>query len=323
MSAITQQKRRRHTKTLAGILVCLAVWFVLYHSLAGGTLLAHNVYDSYALQAKNWLNGSVSIAGGERYTWLELATYHGKYYLSFPPVPAVLQLPWVMALGENTPSNLITAIYALFAAAGVYFVLAKSGKSPQTCACWTLLATLGSNFTVITASGGVWLQAQILNLCFAVWGLYFYLADQKCAAFALLALAVGCRPFSVVLAAILFLPEIRACAKSGKRGQLLKMAALPLLIAALLCGYNYVRFGNPLEFGHNYLPEFLNSPKGQFSLSYLPTNLLRLLRPVTLSPNLQLQFPLFDGFLFFLANPIFAVWFVLIAKCAVRRRMGG
>ena len=41
---------------------------------------------------------------------------------------------------------------------------------------------------------------------------------------------------------------------------------------------NAARFGNPMEFGHNYLPEFVRAEKGQFSLSYAMGHLKQLLR---------------------------------------------
>ena len=38
--------KRDHIAALGGITACLALALLLYHSLAGGTLLAHDVYDS-------------------------------------------------------------------------------------------------------------------------------------------------------------------------------------------------------------------------------------------------------------------------------------
>ena len=84
-------------------------------------------------------------------------------------------------------------------------------------------------------------------------------------------------------------------------------------------GYNLARFGNPLEFGHSYLPEFTRAANGQFSPVYLASNLLNLLRPVTLDSNLQLHFELFNGFLFFLANPLFLLWAFCVAAVRLRR----
>ena len=86
--------------------------------------------------------------------------------------------------------------------------------------------------------------------------------------------------------------------------------------------YNYVRFGNPLEFGHNYLPEFLEAPDGQFHLSYLLENLRNiLLRPVTINASGRLEFPYFNGFLFYVANPLYLLLFIQVFRDGRARHM--
>ena len=127
---------RRHGAALAALLGCLALALLLYHDLAGGTLLQHSPYDSYALQAENWLAGRIWIEDGEAYPWLELAVYQGRYYQSFPPVPAAALLPFV-ALGggaQAVPSNLICGVYGLLAAAGVYGCFWRRGAPPAAAA---------------------------------------------------------------------------------------------------------------------------------------------------------------------------------------------
>lgn len=168
---------KQHAAALAGSLGLLALALLFYHSLAGGTLLQPNAYDSYLLQAQNWLAGRSFIQNGESYPWLELAIFHGKYYLSFPPVPSVLALPFA-ALGLSV-SNLVQALYALLALAGVYLCFWQQGRTPQHCAEWAVFFTLGSNFFWLACSGGVWMQAQALNLCFAVWGAFFICGGRR------------------------------------------------------------------------------------------------------------------------------------------------
>lgn len=119
---------KQHAAALAGGLGLLALALLFYHSLAGGTLLAENVYDSYLLQAQNWLAGRMDIADGASRPWLELAVFEGRYYLSFPPAPSVLALPWA-ALGLSA-GNLTQAVYALVALAGVYLCFWQQKYSP-------------------------------------------------------------------------------------------------------------------------------------------------------------------------------------------------
>ena len=76
-----------------------------------------------------------------------------------------------------------------------------------------------------------------------------------------------------------------------------------ILVAAAYMAFNYARFGSPLVFGHRYLPEF--SSESQFAFSNIPQNLKYLFRPVTLTRFLRPEYPIYDGFLFFIANPFF------------------
>lgn len=316
--------RRDHAATLGGILACLALALLLYHSLAGGTLLTANPYDSYALQAENWLAGRNYIANGENYPWLELAVYEGRYYHSFPPVPVLWMLPWVVAFGSAAavPSNLAMALLALLCAAGCYVCCACAGLAPAAAACLTLFVSFGSNAFWLSTSGGVWFLAQMLGLCLVLWGLFFAqreTAASTAAASLCMALAVGCRPFYAALLAVWFLCRV-ARNRRALTARILLPALLPAaLVACCLMGYNIARFGNPLEFGHNHLPEFTRTIEGQFSLSYLPGNLANLLRPVTLDESLQLHFEVFNGFLFFVANPLFLLWALRGASCALHK----
>lgn len=309
---------RRHLQALAGSLSLLALALVLYHSLAGGTLLSPNVYDSYLLQAKNWLEGRAYIEGGENYPWLELAVFEGRYYLSFPPAPSVLAL-LPAALGLSL-GNLWQALWALAALAGVYLCFWQTGHAPRSCAFWALFSTLCSNFFWLACSGGVWFQAQVLNFAFTVWGLFFWLKKQYAPAFFLLALAVGCRPFTALFAVVLWLGAALGAAKERRWGRLAAFTAPPAAVALALRWYNFIRFGNPFEFGHSYLPEFVRDG-GQFTLENFWQNLWNVLRPVTLTSSLELSFSTFNGFCLFVASPIFLLWAVDIVRAAAEKRL--
>lgn len=320
----TQAAARRHAAALAGVLACLALALLLFHDLAGGTLLAANPYDSYALQAENWLAGRNYIAGGAQYPWLELAIYQGRYYQSFPPVPAVALLPWVALCGgaAAVPSNLAIALWALGAAAGVYACFWRRGASPATAAYFAVFCALGSNLFWLASSGGVWFLAQVLGFALAVWGAFFALAGTPAGdalASACLAAAVGCRPFYAVLGLAWGVGQLRRAVRQRRAAALLPALLPAAIIAAAMMAYNLARFGNPLEFGHTYLPEFQREADGQFSLAYLASNLRNLLRPVGLSATLALEFPAFNGFLPFVANPLFTLW-LGCGLAALRRR---
>ena len=297
--------------------------YIFIHMLFGGTLLSYNCWDSYSLQAMSWLSGRLDM--GKNYEWLELAVYNGKYYLSFPPLPSVVMLPFVLLFGEKTPSNLVSALYGIFTAMIAYKILKKAGMKRGGAVFFAIAYVWGSNMLWLSTSGGVWFLAQGLNMLLLTACVYFAQQKMQMAAYAMAALAVGCRPFSVCM----FLPLMAYFYTADKdrpradriRGQI-RSLIIPVFIALCYMLYNYVRFGNVLEFGHNYLPEFTESEKGQFSLSYILPNLYNLLlRPVTLRADLTLEYPLFDGFMFYIANPMFLIWFAAVVKDVRQKKL--
>lgn len=154
--------KRQRIQYLWGMLALMLLVYILLHDLLGGTLFAHEPLDSYTLQALAWREGRLSL--GQDYPWLELATYQGDWYVSFPPFPSVVMLPLTYLFGENTPNNLLIILYAMGTAALAYLCLCRRGVKPPAAAFLGLFYVLGSNMCWMSTSGGVWFQAQALNM---------------------------------------------------------------------------------------------------------------------------------------------------------------
>ncbi len=144
---------------------------------------------------------------------------------------------------------------------------------------------------------------------FLLLGVNSLLDNKKGWTYAFFALAVGCRPFSAVYIIAAFLYFAYKDRQSGFWNIVKSnmIAAIPLIIIAIIyMSYNFARFGNPLEFGHNYLPEFTTSEKGQFSFAYFLDNLKDLLRfGISFDEKMHLTFD--QPFCFLIANPIILV----------------
>ncbi len=306
-------------RTFWALMAVMAAGYFLLSDLMGGTLWQHQPWDSYTLQTWNWLHGRTYIAEPEKYEYLELAIYEGRYYVSFPPLPSVALLPFVALWGLDTPNNILIAYYGLLSAALAFAIMRARGRSPRNAAFWALVCVWGSNMLWMTTNGGVWFQAQALNMVMCLAAVLCAIRGKKAASTTFLALAVGCRPLSAIFLPIFAL--LFAWNEREKHGGFLKSCLAqwkcvigPILIGACYMAYNYARFGDPLQFGHDYLPEFMRAEHGQFHISYLWPNLKQLLfTPVTISGG-RLSFPLFQGFMFFVADPIFIIWAV---RCAV------
>ena len=325
MTAARKRKRlSSDSLALPILLLGMVLFYLFYHDLAGGTLFSHNGWDSYTLQADAWLRGRIAL--DQDYPYLELAIYKGQYYVSFPPLPAVLLLPFVLLFGLNTPNNLILAVWAMAAIPALYLSFRKTRLDELPSAVFSLLFFGGSNLLWISTCAGVWFIAQILNFTFLCWALYFFSVRRHVLCTAFIALAVGCRPLSALYLIPVFLHFVRENRQNGRSLGQAVLSEWPCVLSALLIGlaymfYNIVRFGNPLEFGHNYLPEFVRSPEGQFSLSYLWPNLkAALFGFLSLEPDATLRFSEFGSMAFYIANPIFLAMGVQTITDLVHKR---
>ena len=200
----------------------------------------------------------------------DASLYHGRYYLYFGVVPAVLLfVPWKLAGLGDLPQNLAAALFAwggfLFSALLLRRLQhAYLGPRPR----WMeWLATL--------ALGLANVAPFILRAPFvyevAIAGGYFFLSGSawlfasagaggrlRVARLSLgglfLGLAIGCRPnllVAVPLLPLLAWPALREHRDRRARAALAVLA--PLGLCLLLLGtYNALRFGSPLEFGARY-----------------------------------------------------------------------
>ncbi len=289
-------------------------------------LFGHAVHDSYTLMALAWRRGKLSL--GRDYPWLELAVYGGDWYVSFPSVPALVMLPLTFIFGENTPNTLAVGLYFL----GAYFAgyhLARRFRGPVEACFLALFMCLGCNMLDLSLTGDVWYQAQLLSFllvtCCAL-GLTGESRGGWALGLVCLALSVGCRPFQAAFVPFAVAALWRNLNPDGALSPgrtlraMLPCLILPALVALALGWYNWARFGNPLEFGHNYLPEFTRDPDlPQMAIKYIGKNIRNLLR-LPYFENGRLEFVRFDGFAFWLANPIYVTAAAAMVLKAKRRR---
>ena len=282
--------------------------FVLIHQIIDTSILESSVYNSYELQAKAWLKGQVFL--DHNYEYLEIAIYNGHYFVSFPPFPSVFLLPFVIIFGDSIPTNLISFIIFCFCFIIMYKIMKKKNFSEMYAIMMSLAFTVGTNLISLSMNSGVWFIAQSLNYLLCLLAIYAFLNNKKYLVYLCLAFAVGCRPFSIIYMLMFFIYYL-VNDKEEKFLIKLKKNIIPLIpsiiIGMIYMWYNYIRFDNVLEFGHNYLPEFLESPYGQFNFHYLLPNLKDFLfNGITVDKKLHLRFMM--PFSLFIANPIFIIY---------------
>ena len=231
--------------------------------------------------------------------WVELP--RGSYrrvgetwYVSFPPGPAVVMLPFVAIWGLQVWDVLITCLLAALIPAVLVHLLdrergTEGGHGREHL--WVALAwTFASPATFVGANGRVWFTAQIAAALFAV--LYVCTAwrvRRPGWAGLWLGLAVACRPANMVGAVVVFALEWW---RAGRRMRAAVAFVLPLAAIGLaLAWHNVVRFESPFEFGHRFLEirwQARMQEVGMFSAEYLVRNLRVLF---ALLPQVQPTWP--------------------------------
>lgn len=316
---ILRKPQLGNCKDFLMLLLCIIPIFALVYALTGCAPWSDNPYNSYALQAASWLEGRLDL--GANYSHLEIAGYAGKYYVSFPPFPSYVLLPFAVFFGANTPDNWIALFSALLGALYTLRLLRDFGKTGFSGVFWALFFSVGTNLLFVTVNGWVWFMAQ--NFCYTLTMMSLFYANRSKGGISLLcwAAAVGCRPFQILyIPVILYILYVN----SGYPNPFKMLSKHPLWLAGpivLGASYmilNYLRFGSVFEFGHNYLPEFLEAENGQFSLAYIQENLANLFRIPEFTAG-RWALPKFNGMAFWLVSPVFISYVICLVLSVLKK----
>lgn len=310
--------RKRQTDIVASVALCLCVMLgygVLYrfHSEA---FFSSTIYNTYTRQALAWRQGLLHLP--ENVPYLELAVFEGEYYVSFPPVPSVVLWILTFLFGEQTPDGLLIKLYAVLGAWGLFVYLRRRSLSVASACFWAVFCTFGGCMWAITQTGAVWYMAQVMAFALMSLSLGCLGMGSPSGCLVLYALAVGCRPFDALYGPVL-LWLLWGEKKSVKA--LIPGTLMGLCIAFAYGWYNYARFGNIFEFGHNYLPEFSTEGGKQFALEHVANNLRTFVAGLPFGKDWEDKWYIQQfGFSMFIANPVFILLMVwLFADCILRR----
>lgn len=249
-----------------------------YEKLAESILDGH-VYldygdDTSALEAlENPYDPAKRTAAHVRFRW-DHVWYNSHYYMYFGVVPVFLIfIPFRLITGQSLTTYHATQVFVAAAIIGffmLFYLLAKAFFPKMSLGTYLALSCAFSILSLwySTSAPALYCTAITSAICMEIWSLYFFFravyAEQKENRQILLAgigalfgaLAFGCRP-PIALVNIIVLPLLYVFLRQRKFSTRLlgklALAAMPyFVIGAALMYYNYIRFGNPFEFGQTY-----------------------------------------------------------------------
>lgn len=278
-------------------------------------------WNTYTLQAMAWRDGLLHLP--HDFPWLELAVYpqvyedgmllleEANYYVSFPPLPSLALLPLTYIFGESTPDNLLVKIYGLVGCYAIYAALKTAGNRRPGAALLAFLITTASSALPMMLNGAVWYHAQMLAFMLMCLSVMLMLKNMPTGSLLLYALSVACRPFDALYGPLLFFVYLRTHRKQPFKKTVLHLlpgTLLGLCVAAGLGWYNWARFGDIFEFGHNYLPEFSFQGGIQFSPDHVKNHIDTFILGSPLSVNWDGSYSFNQyGYSFLLACPALAL----------------
>jgi hypothetical protein len=298
---------------LCAFMVYVLVTGVYFATAPREVIFEHTPCNHFAHLAQSWLDGRFDLKDGPpAYAQNnDFAQYKGKWYVAFPPFPALILLPFVAFAGE--PEGVRDGqVFLWLAGVGpaILFLalerLRRCGRSPRSVGGNLLLAlafAFGTVFYFTAVQGTVWFAAHVVGVALAAGYLFFCLnGTHPFLAGVCLGLASLTRA-PLLFAVPLFLFEALRASDRGSpflqgRGATFSLRwfsaqsarlewrkLIPMLlwfsipVAACLAVsfvHNYVRFGSPFETGYQYLTVAWAARMkkwGLFHLHYLPRNL--------------------------------------------------
>jgi hypothetical protein len=257
-------------------------------------LRSHTPANHFALLAEAWLAGRLDLGGPPpAYTGNnDFAVFEGKHYVSFPPFPALLLVPFVKLAGsaERVKDGQIFLWFAGVGPAFLFLALEKlraSGRSERSLfenAALAVLFALGTVYWFSAVQGTVWFAAHVIGAALACVSLWASIdAERPLVAGLCLGLGFATRtPLGFAFPFFAYEAWRRTSELEGAaRGRALArlgawFAAPAAVVLGLVLWHNRARFGDAFELGHRHL-SILWRPRiekwGLFSYHYLGRNL--------------------------------------------------
>ena len=151
-----------------------ALTFIIYFLSAS----KNTPYDYFVKLADAFVNHRLYLL--ENPPWLsELITFKDKYYVVFPPMPAVLLFPLVALFGAGVSQTIFSIFLGSLNPVILYSLLKKINISSKTAIVTTFFFAFGSGQWFLASVGSAWYLAHIVALFFLLLAIHETFGKQR------------------------------------------------------------------------------------------------------------------------------------------------
>jgi hypothetical protein len=269
--------------------------FIFYGSSAGLKITQQSKTPQYVYLADSFLQGRINLLVLPESTY-DLILFKGKWYVPGGITPALLLLPFVAVFGKTFSDIVFGVFIGALNVALMYSLLSSLVEKTSTRIWLIVLFAFGTVHWWLASVGSVWFNSQLVALLFMILFVRDAIQNKPWLAGLWLGLAFLSRPptiFSALFYLLIVFSRERAIQPILKK--LIPFGSMLIGSVAIMLTYNYLRFGNPMDFGYAYvrgsnalITTFARS--GGFSTQYMPCNIY-----VSLLGTPNIDLPLLPG----------------------------
>ncbi|MEM2876307.1 MAG: hypothetical protein QXL67_05095 [Candidatus Bathyarchaeia archaeon] len=276
-------------------------------------------YNHFVYLADAFVHGRLDIQGNIMdypLFGLDIVQVSGRAYIPFPPMPAVLLVPWVLVSGLNASQEFMTHFVGALNVVVIYRVFRKVECDQRVALALTILFGFGTVHWYAAMIGTTWFYAHVVAVFFTLLAVLEVLSGRNSFLAGIFLGAAALSRQLTMLSTPFFILMLRREGKTGFRGVVKFLTGLSIPVGLYLL-YNYVRVGSMFDVTYQSLYE-LYKPEaakiyGMFDLNWIPSGLYVMLMKgpecVGGFPQLPLIYPYFRpskyGMSMLLVTPMF------------------
>ncbi len=238
--------------------------------------------------ADAFLHGRIYLT--ENPSWLvELVGSDGRYHVVYPPVPAILIVPFVALFGPEFPQQVASSLFAGIAVGFAWVLFGRFALGTRVRVMLTVVFGFGTVLWWAAETGTAWVTSHDAAVMFSVAALILAFDRRWPFVAGLLLGAATLSRLPVVLTAPLLFalyaelawpPAIRSLGRPRVR-RIVAFGTGLAIFGALYLAYNVARWGTPVDLGYTSIPGVLEDPiyakHGIFALEYIPRHIYAIL----------------------------------------------